>query len=751
MMKKRILTACALVLLLLLCTAAALGGSAKICSVCGKEYNNVYEYDESISGSGGHHIHCSECNTVLSDDSCTYQSNSCTQDKKCQYCQHVLENSAGHDWDTVTYDWADDYSACTASRVCKRDSTHTETLQATVSSTTTATCTAAGVTTYTAVFGETWAATQTASVNTDGPVHAYVETARTDATCTVDGSVTYTCSKCTKSYTDTIEAPGHDFRYTKYGYYTSYHDITCAKCDYQKYFVSCSGGTKTCSQRPICDYCKAAYGPEVSHQMGEATDLTYEWREYWDGWQCAAYRKCTAAGCDYAIHVYATITSRVVSKQTCETDGVTVYTARFQSYSTGSWFEKVQTQTKTVTKEKLGHKYNSKTFIYPSDDRTTCNVVETCARNSSHKRTTTVDTKVFDSQAATCTEDGWTRVVATVSGPAFVSDKYIDPKLGHDWNNVTYEWADDYSTCTAKRVCKRDATHVETSQATITGVNTATCTATGIITYTAVFPDTWASTATKTVKSQPLQHDWDEPTIAWSADNSTCTVQRVCKRDAAHVQTAVSTVACASKPADCTDAVDTYTVTYDFGGGSNSESKTVVRENTGAGHWYGEWQPSGNGHSTDCLRSGCTEHAWALCENRHYQMGDGFTVCPICGKISTGDGLALVGDAAAVAVTNHLPGGELIVRTGKTAEDAKLISVCFGYGGKLLQAFGQVKITLPAEIVNGGTLKLLAQDGTETDLAYTIDGDGASFTVDLSDEPAALIRIVPAAEPTAQN
>ena len=748
MMRKRILTACVLGLLLLLCTSAA---SAKTCSACGKEYSNIYEYFESASGEGGHHIHCSECNTVLSDASCTYVSYSCTENQKCKYCQHELENTAGHDWGTVTYEWADDHSTCTASRVCKRDSTHTETLQATVSSTTTATCEAAGVTTYTATFGETWAETKTVSVNTEGPVHDYQETARTDATCTVDGSVTYTCSKCKNSYTVTLTAPGHDLKYTKYGYYTSTHDITCTRCSYKVELARCSGGTATCTKRPVCDYCKSEYGPAVSHQMGEATDLTYEWTETWKGWQCAAYRKCSVEGCDYAIHVYATVTSQVISKQDCETDGVTKYTATFQSYSTGSWFEKVSTQTKTVTKTKLGHKYTSKTFLYPENDRTTCQVVETCARNSSHKRTTTVGTRVFDSQAATCTEDGWTRVEGIVTGPVVVSQKYVDPKLGHDWNDVTYEWADDYSTCTAKRVCKRDATHVETSEATITSVNTATCTSAGTITYTAVFADEWALTKTESVTSQTLQHDWSEPTIAWSDDNSTCTVQRRCKRDPAHVETAASTIACDSKPADCTDAVDTYTVTYEFDGVSASESKTVVREGTGAGHWYGEWQPSGNGHSTECLRSGCTEHAWALCENRHYQLGDGFTVCPICGKISTGDGLTLVGDAAAEAVTNHLPGGQLIVRTGKAAEDENLISVCFGYGGKLLQAFGQVKITLPAEVLNGGTLKLLAQDGTETDLAYTVDGDNASFTVDLSDEPAALIRIVPAAETAAQN
>ncbi len=39
--------------------------------------------------------------------------------------------------------------------------------------------------------------------------HDYVETARVDATCTADGSITYTCSICGDSYTETLPALGH--------------------------------------------------------------------------------------------------------------------------------------------------------------------------------------------------------------------------------------------------------------------------------------------------------------------------------------------------------------------------------------------------------------------------------------------------------------------------------------------------------------------------------------------------------------
>jgi len=44
--------------------------------------------------------------------------------------------------------------------------------------------------------------------------HKYVETDRKDATCTQKGSITYTCTDCSDSYTTVILARGHDFKST---------------------------------------------------------------------------------------------------------------------------------------------------------------------------------------------------------------------------------------------------------------------------------------------------------------------------------------------------------------------------------------------------------------------------------------------------------------------------------------------------------------------------------------------------------
>ena len=90
-------------------------------------------------------------------------------------------------------------------------------------------------------------------------------------------------------------------------------------------------------------------------------------------------------------------------------------------------------------------------------------------------------------------ENGW-RITKITAGDVavVVTAKEIeaDPCAdGHDWGEPEYVWAEDYSSCTATRVCKNDDTHVETETAQAAGVVTkpATEEEEGKIIYTAVF------------------------------------------------------------------------------------------------------------------------------------------------------------------------------------------------------------------------------------------------------------------------
>ena len=165
-------------------------------------------------------------------------------------------------------------------------------------------------------------------------------------------------------------------------------------------------------------------------------------------------------------------------------------------------------------------------------------------------------------------------------------------------------------------------------------------------------------------------------------------------------------------------------------------------------HWYGEWTSNGDGtHSATCKRKDCKHVGKTECAIVEFKQDEATrTLCPVCGNVSDGIHLALVEEVTAEG--EHLPYGELVLRMGETANGNTLLSVCFEVSGKLTQPKGEVKITLPAELLNGVTLVLLNADGTEIDLPYIIEGENAVFTLDFTDAeiPTALIRLIPTAE-----
>ena len=165
-------------------------------------------------------------------------------------------------------------------------------------------------------------------------------------------------------------------------------------------------------------------------------------------------------------------------------------------------------------------------------------------------------------------------------------------------------------------------------------------------------------------------------------------------------------------------------------------------------HWYGEWTSNGDGtHSATCKRKDCKHVGKTECAIVEFKQDEATrTLCPVCGNVSDGTHLALVEEVTAEG--EHLPYGELVLRMGETANGNTLLSVCFEVSGKLTQPKGEVKITLPAELLNGVTLALLKADDTEIDLPYIVEGENAVFTLDFTDAeiPTVLIRLIPTAE-----
>ena len=165
-------------------------------------------------------------------------------------------------------------------------------------------------------------------------------------------------------------------------------------------------------------------------------------------------------------------------------------------------------------------------------------------------------------------------------------------------------------------------------------------------------------------------------------------------------------------------------------------------------HWYGEWTSNGDGtHSATCKRKDCKHVGKSECAIVEFKQAEATrTLCHVCGNVSDGTHLALVEEVKAEG--EHLPYGELVLRMGETANGNTLLSGCFEVSGKLTRPKGEVKITLPAELLNGVTLALLNADDTEIDLPYIVEGENAVFTLNFTDAeiPTALIRLIPTAE-----
>ena len=149
-------------------------------------------------------------------------------------------------------------------------------------------------------------------------------------------------------------------------------------------------------------------------------------------------------------------------------------------------------------------------------------------------------------------------------------DTFVHGKaLGHDWHETDYEVSEQDKTCTAKRVCKRDESHVETEDVEITSEVTipATCSTQGWRKYTANFEADWAKVEPVELQDVAIDsnaHAWGEATYSFAEDGKSCTATRVCGHNASHVETANATITSAVKSAATCEAKGwtTYTATF---------------------------------------------------------------------------------------------------------------------------------------------------------------------------------------------
>ena len=280
----------------------------------------------------------------------------------------------GHTYGSITYNWSDDKSTCTASKTCSTCShVDTETVNTTNEVTTAATCTEAGVRAYTATFTNSAFKAQNTTVAVSAVGHKSVSANNAvAATCTTAGKESDTkCSVCGVTLTTgkSIPALGHS-----YGEYSVTKAATCTE-DGSK--------ARTCS---VCGNVDTAVITKLGH--------------------------------DYAS------TFTVDKAATC-----------IEAGSKSKHCSRCNSKSEITSIPALGHTYGSVTYNW-SDDKSTCTASRTCS-TCSHVDTETVNTTNEVTTAATCTEAGVRAYTATFTNSAFKAQNttVAVSAAGHNYKN----------------------------------------------------------------------------------------------------------------------------------------------------------------------------------------------------------------------------------------------------------------------------------------------------------------------------
>ena len=509
-----------------------------------------------------------------------------------------------------------------------------------------------------------------------------------------------------------------------------YHTLYCYRC-YDEFTenhwsIDTPQYKATCTKVAVCTSCLMSYGEYGPHD--------------WGAWQSRGnnsehIRHCQRDGCDAVDTASCSGDSSAtcITLGTCSTCGGQYYSAH--AFPAGqNWHSDDKNHWLSCTvcheaKTKMGAHW----FVQGA--------VSVCLKSAA----TCVAPAVYYTNCDYCYHKG--------------TDTYVDPYNGPDPNNHDLVHHDAKApTCTeigwdAYETCQREGctytTKVEIPALKHKLVHhdakAPTCTETGWEEYdTCSRCDYTTKVELLALKHKLVHHDAKAPTcteIGWNEYDA-------CQREGCDYTTKVEIPAPGHdytekvvKPTCGKGGYTLHTCKKCNDSYKDHQTKTLL-------HWYGEWTSNGDGtHSAACKRKDCKHVGKTECAIVEFKQAEATrTLCPVCGNVSDGTHLALVEEVTAEG--EHLPYGELVLRMGETANGNTLLSVCFEVSGKLTQPKGEVKITLPADLLNGVTLALLNADDTEIDLPYIVEGENAVFTLNFTDAEisTALIRLIPTAE-----
>ena len=175
-----------------------------------------------------------------------------------------------HDWGA----WTQNSDEKTHTRICKRDTSHTETENCHGG---TATCTAKAVCT---VCGGAYGEMAAHSFTTEKAETQYLKSA---ATCTEKAIYYKSCTVCGLSSAGTADEAtffsgnvlDHDWGAWTQNSDEKTHTRTCKRDESHTETGNCTGGTATCTAKAVCEVCKAEYGEKDPEHHAEGCEL--EW------------------------------------------------------------------------------------------------------------------------------------------------------------------------------------------------------------------------------------------------------------------------------------------------------------------------------------------------------------------------------------------------------------------------------------------------------------------------------------------
>ena len=392
----------------------------------------------------------------------------CTSGRTCTECGGSSE-PLGHDWGT----WTQNSDEKTHTRICKRDTSHTETENChggTATCTQRATCTVCGAeygdalghdftTSWTHDDNEHWKQCSRCDEKDDVGPHTWNSgTVTTAPTCTKAGEKTYSCNKCDATKIEPIPATGHSWKSDWTSDATHHwHECTNKNCDVtdnagKKGYAEHSGGKATCTQNAVCEFCKAEYGEKLPH------DFTAETVD-------AKYLKSAATCTEKAVYYKSCAVCGLSSEGTA--DEATFFSGNALDHDWGAWVQNSDEKTHTrICKRDTSHTETENCH----GGTATCTAKAVCTvcggeygEMAAHSFTAEKAEAQYLKSAATCTEKAIYYKSCAVcglssEGTADEATFFSGNALDHDWG----AWVQNSDEKTHTRICKRDTSHTET-------------------------------------------------------------------------------------------------------------------------------------------------------------------------------------------------------------------------------------------------------------------------------------------------